>query len=183
MPNLAVVATTTLLPVVDMASVPTNKTITGEVLKTFTSNGMATSAQLTTVQTLANVALDTKANIADLSTAAFSGDYDDLSNLPDIPAVAVDGGLATVTQLSANVITLNNTIGTLQSNAATQAGQIAAISSVIQFRTIGNSKGSTGDTINTVAIDSTSVYFCTATYTTGVADIWVKTAWATTGTW
>ena len=180
MPNLAVVANTTLIPVVDMTSVPTNKTINGEVLKTFTSNGTATLVQLTSVQTLANIALDTKANIADLADVAYTGDYSDVLNTPDLT------GLATIDQLDSNVVNITNTISGLWANAGAQGTQISAINSAlagIQFRTIGNSKGSAGDTIHMVSFDNTSLYYCTATYTTGAADIWVKTNWTTTGTW
>lgn len=44
------------------------------------------------------------------------------------------------------------------------------------------STGEPGDVLGMVAFDATNVYFCTGTYN-GVANIWVKTAWATTGAW
>lgn len=177
MPNLTVLTDTVLIPVVDVSSTPTNKHITAEVLKTFTADAMASSQDLTDVQTLANVALDTKANIADLSSVAFSGEYADILNTPDL------NNWATVAQLDSNVVSITNNITSLWVNAVSQGTQISALLNAIQFRTIANSKGSAGDTVNMVAIDSTAVYFCKATYTTGAADIWVKTNWGTTGTW
>jgi hypothetical protein len=44
------------------------------------------------------------------------------------------------------------------------------------------SKGEAGDKQGTMAFDSTNMYYCTANYD-GVADIWVKQAWSTTGAW
>lgn len=46
----------------------------------------------------------------------------------------------------------------------------------------GTSKGSAGDLAGTVAFDSSYIYYCTDDYTTGVADIWKRTAHGA-GTW
>ena len=40
------------------------------------------------------------------------------------------------------------------------------------------SNGASGDTLGTVAFDSNYIYYCTATYTDGVADIWKRVAWS-----
>lgn len=45
-----------------------------------------------------------------------------------------------------------------------------------------SSKGEFGDLQGTMAFDNTTMYYCTANYD-GVADIWVKQLWGTTGTW
>lgn len=56
----------------------------------------------------------------------------------------------------------------------------------IQFPTTSvtpaTSKGSAGDTAGMVAIDASYIYYCTTTYTNGVADIWKRTPHAS-GTW
>lgn len=44
------------------------------------------------------------------------------------------------------------------------------------------SKGYAGNVLGDVAFSSGNFYYCTGTYD-GTTDIWVKTAWATTGTW
>ena len=40
------------------------------------------------------------------------------------------------------------------------------------------SKGASGDTQGAVTFDSSYIYYCTATYTDGVADIWKRVAWS-----
>ena len=40
------------------------------------------------------------------------------------------------------------------------------------------SNGASGDTLGTVAFDGSYIYYCTATYTDGVADIWKRVAWS-----
>lgn len=44
------------------------------------------------------------------------------------------------------------------------------------------SKGYSGNILGDIAFTSGNFYYCTGTYD-GTTDIWVKTAWATTGTW
>ena len=45
-----------------------------------------------------------------------------------------------------------------------------------------SSIGIAGDEVGMLAFDSTTMYYCTANHD-GVADIWVKQAWGTTGSW
>ena len=45
------------------------------------------------------------------------------------------------------------------------------------------SKGAVGDVAGTFAANSTSIYYCSTSYTNGLNDIWVKSPWTTTGTW
>ena len=45
------------------------------------------------------------------------------------------------------------------------------------------SKGIGGDKQGMVALDSNNIYYCIDNYTTGLNDIWVKSPWATTGSW
>ena len=52
----------------------------------------------------------------------------------------------------------------------------------ITARTIASSVGATGDVEGMIAMDSTSVFFCTADYD-GVTNIWVKQDWTDTGSW
>lgn len=52
----------------------------------------------------------------------------------------------------------------------------------ITARTIASSIGATGDVEGMFAMDSTSIYFCTADYD-GSSNIWVKQDWGTTGSW
>jgi hypothetical protein len=40
------------------------------------------------------------------------------------------------------------------------------------------SKGAVGDEAGSVAFDSTYIYYCTTTYTDGLADIWKRVAWS-----
>lgn len=44
------------------------------------------------------------------------------------------------------------------------------------------SKGASGDTAGSIAFNAYNFYYCTANYTTGSADIWVKIPWVT-GAW
>jgi len=44
------------------------------------------------------------------------------------------------------------------------------------------SVGATGDKAGDVAMNGTSIFYCTAAYD-GTTNIWVKSAWTTTGTW
>jgi hypothetical protein len=46
-----------------------------------------------------------------------------------------------------------------------------------------SSVGAPGDKIDMIAFDATSIYYCIADYTDGVANIWVKQDWGTTGSW
>ena len=59
---------------------------------------------------------------------------------------------------------------------------VKLITPKIQTRTIASSIGATGDVTGDVAVDSTSIYYCTADYD-GATDIWVKQDWGTTGPW
>jgi len=52
----------------------------------------------------------------------------------------------------------------------------------ITARTVPSSVGETGDVAGMIAIDSTSIYYCTASYD-GSTDIWVKQDWTDTGSW
>jgi len=52
----------------------------------------------------------------------------------------------------------------------------------ITARTIASSVGATGDKEGMIAMDSSSVYFCTADYD-GSTNIWVKQDWTDTGAW
>jgi len=52
----------------------------------------------------------------------------------------------------------------------------------ITARTIASSLGTTGDVEGMIAMDSDSIYFCTADYD-GSTNIWVKQDWGTTGSW
>ena len=45
-----------------------------------------------------------------------------------------------------------------------------------------NSKGASGDVTGMMAFSSTNIYYCTGNYN-GTTNIWVKSAWTTTGTW
>jgi len=46
-----------------------------------------------------------------------------------------------------------------------------------------SSKGMLGDIQGMMSVDSTNIYYCIATYTTGTDDIWVKSPWAVTTSW
>lgn len=46
-----------------------------------------------------------------------------------------------------------------------------------------SSKGISGHLASDMAFGPDAIYYCIADYTDGVADIWVKTPWAVTGTW
>lgn len=54
------------------------------------------------------------------------------------------------------------------------------------FRVVGTapttSVGATGDKAGDVAMNGTSIFYCTANYD-GTTNIWVKSAWTTTGAW
>ena len=54
------------------------------------------------------------------------------------------------------------------------------------FRVVGtvptSSIGAVGDKAGDVAMNGTSMFYCTANYD-GIANIWVKSTWATTGAW
>jgi hypothetical protein len=45
------------------------------------------------------------------------------------------------------------------------------------------SKGASGDTVGKVAINASYIYYCTATYTDGLTDIWSRTPLAAVATW
>jgi len=59
---------------------------------------------------------------------------------------------------------------------------VKLITPKIQTRTIASSIGATGDVTGDVALDGTSIYYCTADYD-GSTNIWVKQDWTDTGSW
>jgi len=66
--------------------------------------------------------------------------------------------------------------------AGTSITDVKLITPKIETRTIASSIGSTGDVTGDVAVDSTSIYYCTADYD-GTTNIWVKQDWTDTGSW
>lgn len=54
---------------------------------------------------------------------------------------------------------------------------------IINTRIPTTSNGLSGDKAGMMAADEDNLYYCTTNYTDGLADIWVKTPWTSTGTW
>jgi len=68
------------------------------------------------------------------------------------------------------------------SNLTVLGNIIVAGDLVIQSSVPVTSKGQVLDTQGAISVDSTYIYYCVETYTTGEADIWKRIAWST-DTW
>jgi hypothetical protein len=53
-----------------------------------------------------------------------------------------------------------------------------SIGSLFKTSVPTTSKGSVNDVIGAIALDNAYIYYCTATYTDGIADIWKRVAWS-----
>jgi hypothetical protein len=111
-----------------------------------------------------SLALADKANSADVYTSVeVDTALSDKANSADVyTSVEVDTALADKAN-SADVYT------SVEVDTALSAKQTAFVLAPTA------SIGSVGDTIGQIAISATHIYYCTATYTDGLSDIWART--------
>ncbi len=131
----------------------------------------------------------------DTQNLLFSRDYQDLANTPFIPADLSDITDSTGTSNSKWAFSANGNItfpdNTVQTTAwdADSVDWAAILSATIQTDGLPvgtrftqpiptTSKGVSGDALGAVAFDSGYIYYCAASYTDGLVDIWKRVAWS-----
>lgn len=156
----------------------------GSVTFTNTGGGGGSVAWGSIVGTLANqvdltTALNLKADISSLSAVAFSGDYNDLSNLPTIPDITglvPYSGATTDVNLGVHVITMND--GAFDSEMSPQFFGVENNAGNIFGELTYNSLQITDNTIpSTMQMTATGITFPDATTQTTAAVAQVNSDW------
>lgn len=131
--------------------------------------------------------------IIDIGTGPSAGDGDPLrtafnkinNNFSEVYSnLAVASSTVTsVAGRTGNVqLTTQDIVGIINYATVSYVNSVAA--DKISVGTVpASSKGAAGDQIGQIAANETSIYYCTANYTTGNVDIWVKQDWSTVGAW
>ena len=160
--------------IVDFSTDQFTGTFTGDLVGNATGDHNGTLTGNVTGDIVGSVFSDGSTTLVDAVNGKIVGDYENGTSVINNTSVT-SYDLVALQDANINDLYVSNKIY----GGATGSIKNVAIASTPPASSVGAS----GDKIDMVAFDATSIYYCIADYTDGLSDIWVKQDWGTTGSW